>query len=122
VDDEASIDVPSPEPQPERRSERLRWKIAVRESDLPSTQRLAAYAFDTFANADGRAFPSTAALAAATGLSRRSILRALVALESKGWLVRIGEVRAKRGGSSIPIRQTAKPSSSLTSSVIRVPC
>lgn len=59
---------------------------AVRDADLPPSVRAAAWAIALRADAYGSAYPAVPRIAADTGLSRSTVLRALATLESAGWL------------------------------------
>lgn len=68
-------------------SSRLAWRIAIRDSDLDSTAKHVALTLDIYMNARGIAWPSRAALAEGTGLSVRTIERALARVSQSGYLV-----------------------------------
>jgi hypothetical protein len=76
------------------------WRLAIasKDSDLPPTVRLAAHTLALHMNTDGGScFPSIATLAAESGLSERSVQKAIRHLEDAGWLrVRLGG--SPRGG------------------------
>lgn len=77
-----------------RSSARWRWMLALRESDLTSTERHVAMAFAMRANADGGScFPGPALIADDTGLTVRTVKRARTSLIEAGWLVEL-----ERGG------------------------
>jgi hypothetical protein len=64
------------------------WRGSVAKSDLPSTSRLVAFALLIWVN-EGTvsAWPSQKTLAAACGLTERSVREHLGVLEANGWLI-----------------------------------
>lgn len=75
--------------------DRFDWeRSAIRYTDMPSTEKLVAYALGTFANADGTsARPGSALLATATGLHRSTVEQALSRLRDRGLIHQVS-----RGG------------------------
>jgi hypothetical protein len=92
-----------------RMNPRLQWVLRIRDSNLPPTQRLIAYALETFMDADATCFPSIAAIASATGLHRRSVERQLPQLHRRGWLHRKGSMQGRRGGRPISVWEGRVP-------------
>jgi hypothetical protein len=75
-------------------SVRSRWTWAIRDSDLPATTRLVAWALATFMRADGECWPSVPTIAAAAGSNESTVKRHLRLLDERGWIERT------RGGGS----------------------
>lgn len=94
-----------------RLSPRLQWQTAVRDSDLPTTLRVVAYALAAFMDTEAVCWPSQTKLGDATGLARQTVNRTLTALVLRGWLWRKASVTPQRGGRSIAVWSGAIPSS-----------
>jgi hypothetical protein len=69
-----------------RRSRPVVWRDALRESGLDATARHVAHVLSTYMDGRGRCWPSRETLAAAVGLSVRTVERAVQRLEAVGWL------------------------------------
>lgn len=82
------------------------WRIAVRESGLPSTARLACFVLSTYMNSDGECWPAIATIAAGCGLGKRAVQYALGEAEAYGLLEKTEQAgmanvyRASFGGSN----------------------
>jgi DNA-binding transcriptional MocR family regulator len=95
-----------------------RWDVehALRDSGLPAAARLIEHVLLTRTDNGGttipvRFMPSLADLAHDTGLSRRSVIRALDVLESGGWLTRRRDPeRARKEGKPTSYRPKLPPS------------
>jgi DNA-binding transcriptional MocR family regulator len=68
-------------------STRLAWRVAVRDSNLDPTAKHVALTLDTYMNSRGLAWPSRATLAEATGLSVRTVERALKRVSQSGLII-----------------------------------
>jgi len=64
----------------------LRWRLAVRESNLPSSAKLVALVLDTFMNKSGESWPSVRLLARSTSLSEATVRWHLRILEIAGYV------------------------------------
>jgi len=65
----------------------FRWRKAIMNSNLPSTQRYVLHVVGFHMNGDGgECFPSTKLLARETGLSERTVVTHLMDARKKGWL------------------------------------
>jgi Helix-turn-helix domain len=69
-------------------SRRTRWVAAVRDSDLPSTAKLVAWALGSFMNAEGECYPKRETIARAAGLHPTTVKRTLSELARRGWVSR----------------------------------
>ena len=95
-----------------------RWDIehALPDSGLPAAARLVEHVLLTRTDNGGttipaRFMPSLTDLAHDTGLSRRSVIRALDVLESGGWLSRLRDPeRARKEGKPTRYRPKLPPS------------
>lgn len=82
---------------------------AIRTSDLTGHEKAIAVWLTTYADEQGEAFPSLETLAAASGFSRATVMRAVADLREHGWLT---TRRARRTASTT--YQLVVPSKSLT--------
>lgn len=65
----------------------FRWRQAILDSELRSTERLVALVLSTHMDRHGAScYPSLTTIARESGVSRRTVLRALAALELAGLL------------------------------------
>ena len=64
----------------------MEWRDAVRDSDLPASVRLVAFALSTRMSSSGNAYPSKERIAADCGLSKRTVDVAIDRLEGAGLL------------------------------------
>jgi hypothetical protein len=75
------------------------YNRAVRGSQLPAIARHVAMTLATYAGKAGDAYPSVETLADGTGWKRRTVIDALNALETAGWLTRVK--RGQKGRSTL---------------------
>jgi hypothetical protein len=67
----------------------IRWRNALKRSDLPATRRFVLVSLSLYAGNDGQgAWPSTRRLAADTALSRECVEQHLLGAEAAGWIRR----------------------------------
>lgn len=75
----------------------IRYRLAVRDAELSSAAKNVAYVFSTCMNAAGYAYPGAALLVKGTGLSRRTVWRALEELERADWLLVVKRGSSRKG-------------------------
>ena len=76
-----------------RKSKLFRWRTAILNSNLPSTQRYVLHVVGFHMDKHGRnCFPSTKTLARETGLTERTVITHLRNSRNEGWL-RVSERR-----------------------------
>src|SRR5689334_5315561 len=69
-----------------RKTQLMRWRDAIRDSDASWKAKLVGYTLATYANGRGQAWPSQETLAAKSGISRRAAQYALTELEATGFV------------------------------------
>jgi hypothetical protein len=96
-----------------RRSPTIVWRDAVRDSGLDGTAKAVAYTLSTYMNGKAEAFPSKATLAAGASVCNRAADRAILRLESNGFL-RVARTRGRKSNHYYGVHPTPYPGTGLT--------
>ncbi len=81
---------------------RWRWQLAFRASRLGPAVTAVGFAFASYASSDGGSiFPTQERVATETGISERTISRALATLTDRGWLVLVARAEPGKGRSTV---------------------